>query len=171
MQKKKIQYKVGLTLIETLVAISVLLVSVVGPMVIYSRNISDARFAGNQTTAYYLAQEAIEFVKYRVYTNLNNGNIWMSGLNNCTAGNICRIDTVNNDLCLSTNPNCPDFIKLDNGVYNYNSGTDTIFKRDLSITDGGNGGDEAIVTATVTWTRFGENKNVTVSENIFKWQP
>jgi len=171
MQKKKIQFKAGLTLIETLVAISVLLISVVGPMVIYSRNISDARFAGNQTTAYYLAQEAIEFVKYRVYTNLNNNVSWMSGLNNCTSGGTCKVDTVNDNLCWNGSPFCDAFIKLDNGIYNSSSGSNTIFKRDLSIVDGGNGGNEVIVTSTVYWTRLGENKNITVTENIFRWQP
>ncbi len=169
MEKKKIQFKTGLTLIETLVAISVLLISVVGPMVIYSRNISDARFAGNQITAYYLAQEAIEFVKYRVYTNLNNGNSWMFGdLSSCASGGVCKVDTVNDDLCLSINPSCATFIKLNNGIYNYITGPDTIFKRDLSITGSGY---ELIVTATVYWTRFGKNKKVIVTENIFNWQP
>ena len=49
----------GLTLVETLVAISVLLMAVVGPMVIYSKSITNTRYAGDQITAYYLAQEGM----------------------------------------------------------------------------------------------------------------
>jgi prepilin-type N-terminal cleavage/methylation domain-containing protein len=53
----------GFTLVETLVAVSVLLVVVVGPMTIASRGMQNAYYAGDQTTAIYLAQEAIEYVQ------------------------------------------------------------------------------------------------------------
>ncbi len=170
MQKKKIQSKTGLTLIETLVAISVLLISVVGPMVIYSRSISDARFASNQITAYYLAQEAVEFVKYRIDTNNNASNPnWLDGLNDCFNA-MCTIDVIN-DLVNACGGNCGGVLFIDSGLYNHLSGTPTVFIRKVNIVDSGNSGNEVTITTTVSWTSVGASKTITVKENIFNWKP
>lgn len=55
--------KSGFTLVETLVAISILVVVVIGPLTIAQKGIQNARFATEQITAVYLAQEAIEAVR------------------------------------------------------------------------------------------------------------
>lgn len=52
----------GFTLIETLIAIVVLLVAVLGPLTMLAKAISDGNFARNQTTAFYLAQEGMEMM-------------------------------------------------------------------------------------------------------------
>lgn len=54
--------KFGFTLVETLVAVSILLVVIVGPMSIASQGLKNAYFAGDQTTAVYLAQESLEHI-------------------------------------------------------------------------------------------------------------
>ena len=53
----------GFTLVETLVAITILLIVIVGPMTIASRGMQTAFYAGDQTTAIYLAQEGIEHIQ------------------------------------------------------------------------------------------------------------
>jgi hypothetical protein len=53
----------ALTLVESLVAISILVVSIFGPMVIISQAIRTAYFTRDQMTAFYLAQEPIEYVR------------------------------------------------------------------------------------------------------------
>lgn len=53
----------GFTLVETLVAISILLVVIIGPMTIAQKGIQNAYFARDQLTAVFLAQEAIEAVR------------------------------------------------------------------------------------------------------------
>ncbi len=57
----------GLTLVETLVAITVLLVGVLGPLSIAAQGIGDGIFARNQLAANYLAQEALEVVVNKRY--------------------------------------------------------------------------------------------------------
>ena len=160
----------GLTLIETLVAISVLLIGVVFPMSIYSQSITNTRYAGDQITAYYLAQEGLEFIKYRVNTNLNDGSNpdWLNGLTQCIQGGGCRVDSKSNDICWNNGPNCNSNIKLDNnGLYNYSTGNPTIFRRDVNIIDSGT---EATIIVTVSWTRVGISKTLNVKENIYDWR-
>lgn len=59
----------GFTLIETLVAITILLVGVIGPLTLAARGISDGLYAQNELTATLLAQEAIEVIINRRNSN------------------------------------------------------------------------------------------------------
>ena len=52
----------GYSLIEVLVAISILLIAIVGPMTIASKGLQNAQFAREQTLATFLAQEGIEII-------------------------------------------------------------------------------------------------------------
>jgi Tfp pilus assembly protein PilV len=95
--------KKGFTLVETMVAISVLMFAILGPLSIASSSLANARTARDQVTAYYLAQEGLEFIRYTRDTNFlsNPDNAfsqnpdednWLIGIDNCMDGNICQID-------------------------------------------------------------------------------
>ena len=70
---KKISFNHGFTIIEALVAITILLIGVLGPMAAATRGITDGLYAGNELVATYLAQEGIELVLAKVKFNLENG--------------------------------------------------------------------------------------------------
>jgi len=53
----------GFSLVETLVAIAILLIVIVGPMSIASQANISTNFANQQVTAYFLAQEGLELVQ------------------------------------------------------------------------------------------------------------
>ena len=59
----------GFTLIETFVAIVVLMITVLGPMMLLSRALLDARYIKDEIVATYLAQEGVELMIYQ----RNNG--------------------------------------------------------------------------------------------------
>jgi len=159
----------GLTLIETLVAISVLLIGVVFPMSIYSQSITNTRYAGDQITAYYLAQEGVEFIKYKIDTNINGGSGWMSSnLNKCTSGQNCKVDAVYGDVCFQGGPVCDNFLKVNNGLYNYVSGTQTKFKREVDIKQIST--NEATITVTVFWENASGTDSVMIKENVYDWR-
>lgn len=72
-KNKKIIFKTGFTLIETLVAISILLIAITGPLGIVASSLKSSYFARDQITAFYLAQEGLEFVRnFRDTNSLKN---------------------------------------------------------------------------------------------------
>jgi prepilin-type N-terminal cleavage/methylation domain-containing protein len=51
------------TLVETLVAISILTIALTGPLAIIAQALRSSYFSRDQITAYYLAQEAVEYIR------------------------------------------------------------------------------------------------------------
>ena len=145
--------KKGFTLLETLVAISVLLIVIIGPMTIAQKGVQNAYFANEQLTAIFLAQEAIEAVRelrdaeaLDVYTGLDTETSdWVPAI----CGTECAYDVVHNtfEVC---SEGCT--LKIDsNENYNYEpAGTLSPFTRKVSVGSPVNGG--ALVTVDVSWT-------------------
>jgi type II secretory pathway pseudopilin PulG len=117
LQKKSRAAEGGFTLIETLVAITILMIAITGPLVFVSASVGQALYAKDQITAFYLAQDAVEQVRNIRDTNAilsrsgSPTDSWLvnsSGgpsTNNLTAclngdtygsGHTCVISTTNN---------------------------------------------------------------------------
>jgi len=60
---KKISSQSGFSLVETLVAVTILLIVIVGPMKISSQAAKSSSFSSEQVTAFFLAQEGIELME------------------------------------------------------------------------------------------------------------
>jgi prepilin-type N-terminal cleavage/methylation domain-containing protein len=100
-QKNKQQ---AFTLVETLVAISVLLIAVVAPLTTISEGVLTANIAKDQVTAQYLAQEGVEIVRLIRDTNILNGNSWLSSTGTNSNPNFFN--------CVSTTPGSPSYCNL-----------------------------------------------------------
>lgn len=163
----------GFTLLETLIAITVLTMATLGPMQLASRMISSARVSQDRIIAFYLAQEGIEYVRNTRDNNfLNSSSGWLDGLDACFGANGCIVDVPYATIA-ACDAECPD-IKYDdeNGYYyNYIQGAATIFKRVVKISPnvGGNP-DEANVRSVVSWKDGAGVKEVVLEENIFNWR-
>lgn len=163
----------GFTIIETLVAITVLMVAIAGPLVIATRGLTSAVASKNQMIASYLAQEAMEMIK-----NTRDGNVsdatdiegqWLLGFdypNHCnsdTAG--CDINGIDEDAggnveivdCVTdvgTSRSCPLYYSSDTGYsHDSASGSASGFYRHFYFQDAGtnNGKSEKLVHVVVDW--------------------
>lgn len=76
-------------MIEALVAITILIIGVLGPLLIATRGINDGMYARNQIAASFLAEEALETVRHIRDNNLDKSRFdpsleWTAGLLGCT---------------------------------------------------------------------------------------
>ena len=86
----------GFTIIETLVAITILMISIAGPLTIAEKGLSAAVNTRDQITASYLGQDLMEYIKnVRDADLLNGNNIFSTHLATCVGPtSYCNIDTV-----------------------------------------------------------------------------
>lgn len=173
----------GFTLVETLVAISVLLMAVVAPMSLIAKNIADIFAVKDKIIALYLAEDAIDYVKYKIDTNFNAGDQnWLLGLDSCVGGSLCQVDSYNDTVVSYTGA----VLKFDSstvsttgGIYGYTSGwQDSKFIRTITVTGltpvandpyPAQAPQEVIITTTVLWQDHGVPKQTTISEHAFAW--
>lgn len=169
----------GFTLIEALVAISVLLLSIVGPMAIATDGIKNSIFAKDQITAFYIGQEGIELIRSIRDGNALSGDAWDTGISAfcMTSGNPagCGIDaesltfvncTTNANCNLYFNPNGLNVGDSQRGIFEHGVTPEaTIFNRSIRITDVPP--DEKEIDVVVTWLSRGAVKTITVQSRLF----
>lgn len=170
--QNNIKTKKGFTLIEALVAIAILTISIAGPITIASKGISSSVFARDQITAFYLAQEAVEYVRNKRDENSIKGNDWLDGLSECMGSNICTID-INESEPSNIITQCPGgvcpVLRYDDSTnfYNYSTGDNSIFTRTTNIAT--INAREVSITTTLSWSTGVLGKTFTVKEHIFDW--
>ena len=187
--KEKSLHTTAFTLVETLVAIAILLVAVVEPLSIVAGSVATANLAKDQVTAYFLAQEGVELVK-----NVRDSNVgglpqqdWLSGLDGCltVSGNqkYCTIDSTSlsiNTCDTPTDPrSCTKFSRVKSGnlvSYDYPLScappdcTETSFRRSITISEPVDNR-EAEIEVIMYWTAGGQlfgSLNASQRERMFK---
>jgi len=158
----------GFTLIETLVAVSVLLVSLAGPLSIAAQALQSAYYARDQITAFYLAQEAMEYVHAVRDQNYIAGTPWLNGLSSCIDAS-CAVDFPNftHEACSGA---CPFvLIGASSNLFNLASGDTTIYRRTLEINTLPETSDEVRVTVRVEWKTSRLDRSFEIHEQLFDW--
>lgn len=191
---RKLQHKTGYSLVEVLVSIAVLLIAIVGPMTIAAQGIKSARFALEQNSAFFLAQEGVEAIfairSDAALTEIDGGAdawTWLDNLDDYCGTNTlinptdsCSfgIDFEDDDLlgtgivdCNSDTENCLLYKEEsgNRGVYTHtDNGSTPIYKRvvTVEITEAY----AAKVTSVVTWESSvfrGQTQSVELTSQLF----
>ncbi|MDO8522375.1 MAG: prepilin-type N-terminal cleavage/methylation domain-containing protein [bacterium] len=168
--------KGGFTLVETLVAISLLTIAIVAPMTLTTQSLGSAYYARDQITAFHIAQEAIESVRHARDRNVlkNALGTTVNLLDGFPAlnGDPFTVDTTNGDAMELCSGTCQALRKSNEGLYGYNPAWNkTYFTRTVNATfvpESNN--DEVNVSVTVSWqTGSFNSRSFTISDNLFRW--
>ena len=165
--------RAGFTLVESMVAISILSMAITGPLLIAQKGIGSAIYAREQTTAFYLAQEAVEYVRNIRDSNRINNLDWLSGLGNCTAGT-CSIDTtvlIGSGITSCPSNICPPLqLSTSNGLYGHTVDQTSAFTRSIVITESP-ADVSAKIAVTISWSTklFAPVRSFTIQEYIFNF--
>jgi len=133
---KIIKNKKGFTIVETLVALSILLVGITAVMSVSQIGLGSIPIVRNRVTGIYLAQEALDGVKNIKDGNLLSNSYWLKDLDSCYP-DVCGYDVENNSTGRAEVANFTDLeVKInDQGLYSQSatSGNNTGFTRQIFI--------------------------------------
>lgn len=185
--KSNTKKKSGFTLLETIVAIFLLSLAIVGFLTVMTRGISIGTYAKDEMIASFLAQDAMEFIRAKKNENiLAAPTLWLTGFkgpggpcrDTSGANHTCRVDSTN-DLIPAvrcqppTDPSpgvCrPLSYNTSTGLYGYGSGgtwVSTKFTRSITMEEIAPDR-EVRVTVTITFPRGGTTKTTRFYQNMF----
>ena len=177
----------GFSLVETLVAITILLIVVVGPMTISTSTARSTSFSSEQVVAFFLAQEGAEiaqmardnfllseFPDFKAgWTDFTANDSTTNAMYSCFETQGCSLE-LNNDGSLKTRTPCRDnkcrlYIDSSDGTrskYTYDSSPGdktTPYTRAIKFEKIGTDEDEVKVISTVSWRTGNQRQSQTVS--------
>lgn len=128
----------GFTIVETLVAITVLMLAIAGPLVVASKGLFGADVAKDQMIASYLAQESMEAIKNTRDNGIYNGTSWFNTLGGCSKANPCDASALDG---ISNNPSitscggvaCRIYSEANGYGHVASGGTQTKFTREFYL--------------------------------------
>jgi prepilin-type N-terminal cleavage/methylation domain-containing protein len=170
----------GFTLVETLVAITVVVTAMVGPLYAVQQSLNASRTAREQLIASSLAQEGVEYVRGIRDSNylyvLRTGALrsWLFGLDG-TGGSVnCITATCVVDPTQTVNPVSRTIRPLYLSTTNLYTQvavvpTPTKYTRTVQLTPVTGSVTEMTLTVVVTWTTKNQTRNVTITERLHNW--
>lgn len=181
MIKATTQSKKGFTLVETLVAIAILLVTIMGPFYSLQQAIMSAYVSRDKLIAGALAQEGVEFVRVIRDNNYHTRPMpWLAGMDgspdadslhsaDCiSASNLCLVDPAQDTITTCTGASCTPLNLSGANRYTHGAGTPTKFYRTVKLTTVN--ANEEKVTVTVAWRNSVATTTVVVTGELYNWQ-
>lgn len=161
-------------MIETMVALVVLTVGLIPLLALVTSSVNLASLIRNNLIAANLTQEGLEVMR-----GLRDANWLVSPTPpSFEAGLIGTWRVEWDTTILGTPTKLPEAVgtnpplKFDSttGVYNYSTGTDTIFRRTVTVSTVGACDCEIMIVSEVTWTQSGRNRTVSAESHLFDWR-
>ncbi len=184
---KKIEHNRGFTLLETLVAISILIIAITATFTVAQNGLSGSMEARDQVVAFYLAQEAVEMIRnIRDENSLMRTTVpstnWITGLSSqvsdaCYFGKACTVDVASKvfTACPSGPGSCPNITqdtRIQSATYlMYGQNvvwTPTNFKREITLSQATT--TELVIGVSVSWTKGLLTRTFKASAIIRDWQ-
>ncbi len=175
-----LQSRRGFTLVETLVAISILMIAVASPLTIAQKGLSSAIYAKDQIVASYLAQDAIEYL--RNWSDQNVAQVptvaWLDGIKNKCSTTLCTVDTTQPYVQNYTSPygiaSCSgtcSSLYYDSGtnIYNQTQVGNSTFTRSVKVEEIVPN-TEALITVTMSWKDKSIDRELVVNTRIYNWR-
>lgn len=164
--------KQGQMLVETMVALSMVVIGMLGLLALLSQSIGINKVVADQYIASYLAAEGIEIVKYIIDNNTMDGGPFNNGLTGCGGGCSVQYD---DPIHVGSKHTQSLMFNAQTKSYTYdvstNDGTPTSFKRVITINSNPSNTDELIVTSVVEWqTRGGSGSKIEIEDHFFNWR-
>ena len=171
---RQVNRKRGFTVVEALVALGILVVGLSGGFAAVSLSLNRSTLSKQQVTAFYLAQEAMEMVRYERDSNGLAGNGWLQGLTEsgdpCEGEEICRVDAPSATWtsCGESWGSCPSLRQYDTSrlyTHSTSNSTETIYKREVQITEDVVAGQPDVINVEVrvTWNHSGDDESFIVN--------
>ncbi|OGG43374.1 hypothetical protein A3G50_02380 [Candidatus Jorgensenbacteria bacterium RIFCSPLOWO2_12_FULL_42_11] len=153
----------GQLLIESGIAISILIVALLGILGLLSRSLGLNNVVSSQYIASNLASEGIEVMKNLIDSNIVQLRPWNEGID--SGFYEVAFDS------LAINQDQGRFLLLDStgNNYNYQTGQPTFFKRVIEVEN--IGADEIKVNSRVNWQIKGGSYSVNLEDHFFNWRP
>jgi prepilin-type N-terminal cleavage/methylation domain-containing protein len=169
----------GFTLIETMVAVSIFTIAIIGPFSVAERSLNAANTARDELIASQLAQEGLEAIRFeRDSSYLTSPSTWTatSSLAVCLSPKACTIDlsqTPQNLVKGCTNGICKPFYLSPSGLYYYPSSPAGLMKsrfvRTITIDDSPGQTSVERANVTVAWTTAQKTHTTTLTEDFYDW--
>lgn len=175
-QRTKARERGGFTLLETIVALALIVSAMAGPFTLATRGVFAAKFSRSKVVALNLGQEGIELIRHMREGNVLGGFDWRGLSGPCPARCMRLSDgAYQPDVYTAAAGSTPPLstgspMRFDDsaGLYSQVSGTATPFTRVVSIATPA--ADQMRVTATVTWTESNIQRQVRLETVLYNWR-
>lgn len=165
--------KNGFTLVEALIAISILIIGILSGFILVTRALYNVSVIQDRLTASFLAQEGIELVRNIRDTNFikrlkGEEVLWKNGLaDGCYTIDASAPLTLKQITCtFCDNGEFLDY-NQDLNLYLYNNGDRTPFCREIKIETISN--EEIRVISFVKWKTKNMNFDLTIEDHLYNW--
>ena len=166
----------GFSLLETTVAVAILVTAVLGPLSLASLSIKSSSQAKNNLIAANLAQEGMELMRNfranNVFVFGNSG--WTAEMDSCFFAAGCQIDAAT-PATVACGASCSNLnFDQNSGLYSYDAGAPTLFIRTINIETVPLGlppstANEIKIIVSVSWQeRFGLQE-FALEEHLLNW--